>query len=151
MFYRRWKRMLYWRWEWMLYWRGKWMFYRRRKRNHLDNYSIHTCVLNYLRRVCDLYFHFSGNFLVLKMKRDRIFELLYEILIDWFPTLKDWASIFEALDLLKNEARGVNFVLNGSVDGDDALLGIFFSLSIWEYFDLCTTGPFDNIFNHVAL
>ncbi len=58
------------------------MFYRRGKRNHLDNYSIQTCVLIYLRRVCDLYLHFSGNFLILKVKRDGVFELLNEILID---------------------------------------------------------------------
>lgn len=56
------------------------------------------------------------------VERERVLELLSQVLIDALAGLKDGSSVLEALDLLHDEAGRIDFVLAGAVDGDDALL-----------------------------
>lgn len=85
----------------------------------------------------------------LLVKREGVFELLSQVLVDRLAALKDRSSVFEAFYLFHDEANGVDFVLFAAIDRDDAL-SIFFGF-IRKNLDHGSSGPFYDISDHVAL
>lgn len=68
--------------------------------------------LLFFRRLCQLLF--------VLVKRQRVLELLSQILVDRFATLQNWSSVLEAFNLLHNKANSIDLVFFGAIDGDNA-------------------------------
>ena len=58
---------------------------------------------------------------IIFMKRKGILELLCQVLVDRFATLKNRSTILETLNLFHDETNRIDFVLLGPVYGDDTL------------------------------
>lgn len=99
------------------------------KRCCLSTYNV---ALNRLcRKITMLYLHLSCYFFVLKMKRNRVFKLLNQVLIYGLPALQNGSSIFETLNLFQNKTCCINFVFNCSINWNYALFCILLGFSIW--------------------
>jgi hypothetical protein len=94
-------------------------------------------------------FFVSVSGLFVFVKGEGVFELLGEVLVDGLSALQDGSSVFEALDLLHDEADGIDFILFAAVDRDDALAVLF--LLVGEDFDHGPSRPLDDVSDHIAL